>query len=198
MYVNAFTFPILLCSVKLLAPTRLFTMRREENKTLLPIANNVQLLVCEIITEIAPWIKDKKTAVCGHVTSSEVSFCSVVCAFSQFQVYLLDSSLCLLFWANKNKIRNETFIEHLTFQGYIFQPQACNEQFFIFLKWRCIKLLNSYNFLMLVPKLTAKECVVSSITNVDRITYRWVSLVTPFLFRVSFLSKFKRIGLCFA
>ena len=86
-----------LCSVKLLAPTRLFTMRREENKTLLPIANNVQLLVCEIITEIAPWIEDKKTAVCGHVTSSEVCFCSVVCAFSLFQVYLLDSSLCLLF-----------------------------------------------------------------------------------------------------
>ena len=51
---NAFMFPILLCSVKLLAPTRLFTMGREENKTLLPIANNVQLLVCEIITEIAP------------------------------------------------------------------------------------------------------------------------------------------------
>ena len=149
MYVNAFILPTLLCSVKLLAPTRLFTMRREENKTLLPIANNVQLLVCEIITEIAPWIEDKKTAVCGHVTSSKVSFCSVVCAFSQFQVYLLDSSLCLLFWANKNKIRNETFIEHLTFQGYIFQPQACNEQFFIFLKWRCIKLMNSYNFLML-------------------------------------------------
>ena len=94
---NAFIFPILLCSVKLLAPTRLFTMGREENKTLLPIANNVQLLVCEIITEIAPQIEDKKTAVCGHVTSSKVSFCSVVCAFSQFQVYLLDSSLCLLF-----------------------------------------------------------------------------------------------------